>query len=148
MRQSGGKSKETSFPVDYERMLKEAYSKIPPEVLRHKRFEVPRPQSAIIGSRTILYNFKDVCETLNRDPVHILRFLLREMATAGTMDGSRAIFQGKFDPETLRRLIDRYVRNFVMCPVCKRPDTHIVKEKRLQFLICDACGAKSPVRVV
>jgi len=148
MRRSGSELKGSSLPINYDEMLEEAYSKIPSEGLRHERFEVPEPQSAIMGSRTILYNFKEICEVLNRDQLHVLRFLSKEMATAGTLDDSRVIFQGRFDRDTLKRLIDRYVRDFVMCPVCKRPDTRIVKEKRLHFLICDACGARSPVRPV
>ncbi|MEM3439613.1 MAG: hypothetical protein QXG32_01685 [Candidatus Bathyarchaeia archaeon] len=32
-----------------------------------------------------------------------------------------------------------------MCPICKMPDTKLLKEKRLTFLICEACGAKSSV---
>ncbi|RLG97693.1 translation initiation factor IF-2 subunit beta [Candidatus Bathyarchaeota archaeon] len=145
-RSSGDKG--SPLPIGYDEMLKEAYSKIPSDKLKHERFEVPEPQSAIMGSRTFLFNFKEICEALNRDQVHVLRFLSKEMATAGTIDNSRVIFQGRFDQETLKRLIDRYVKDFVICPVCKRPDTRIMKEKRLHFLICDACGARSPVRPV
>jgi translation initiation factor 2 subunit 2 len=36
----------------------------------------------------------------------------------------------------------------VICPICKRPDTKIVKERRFHFLICEACGAKSSIRPV
>jgi len=86
---------------------------------------------------------------LNRDPLHILRFLSREMATAGALDkAGRAIFQGKFKSDTLERLIKHYVDEFVVCPVCKRPDTKIVKERRFSFLACEACGAKSSIRTV
>jgi len=134
--------------MDYEKMLEEAYSQLPHEVSEHRRFEIPRPNSTIFGSRTMLHNFKDICDALNRDQLHLLLFLSKEMATAGTVDASRAIFQGRFDGETFRRLIERYVREFVMCPVCKRPDTKIVKEKRLYFLICEACGARSSIRLV
>ncbi|MBK5133178.1 translation initiation factor IF-2, partial [Candidatus Bathyarchaeota archaeon] len=31
-------------------------------------------------------------------------------------------------------------------PVCKRPDTKIAKDKRLIFLDCNACGARSSVK--
>ena len=85
---------------------------------------------------------------MSRDPVHILKFLSKEMATAGTTDGIRAIFQGRFDNQTFRRLVDRYARELVTCPVCRRPDTKIVKEKRLYFLDCEACGARSSIRPV
>jgi translation initiation factor 2 subunit 2 len=133
---------------DYEEMLDLAYSKIQSNVTEHKRFEVPNLKHAIIGRRgpTVLYNFKEICDTLNRDPATILKFLSKELGTPGTLRGSSVTFKGRFDHGALKRLIDRYVRDFVTCPVCKSPDTHIVKEKRLRFLRCDACGAKSPVK--
>jgi len=133
---------------NYGELLRRAYSQLPPEVFEHRRFEIPKPRSTIAGARTILYNFKEICDALNREPNHLLRFLSREMATAGTTDGTRAIFQGRFDQDALERLIKRYVDEFVICPVCKRPDTKIVKEKRLYFLVCEACGARSPLRPV
>lgn len=131
---------------DYEDLLKRARSQIPEIVSKRERLELPRIGLSIIGMRTMVYNFKEVAETLNRDPRHLLKFLTREMATAATMQEARVIFQGKFSRETLKRLIRRYMESFVICPVCKRPDTKIVKEKRLSFLVCEACGAKSSVR--
>ena len=134
--------------MNYEEMLKRARSQLPPEILEHKRFDIPRPRCSVIGMRTIFRNYKEVCDALNRDPHHLLKFLSREMATAGTIDRSRVVFQGKFRYDTFERLIKRYVDEFVTCPVCKRPDTRIIKEKRLYFLICEACGAKSSIRPV
>lgn len=134
--------------MNYEEMLKRARSQLPPQVSEHKRFEIPRPRCSIIGMRTIFHNYKEICEVLNRPPRHMLKFLSREMATAGTIDRSRVIFQGKFRNDTFERLIQRYIEEFVICPVCKRPDTKIVKEKRLYFLLCEACGAKSSTRPV
>jgi len=133
---------------EYREMLKRAYSRLPPEVFERKRFEIPKPYSSVVGMRTILHNYKEICEALIRDRHHLLRFLSREMATAGSMEGARAIFQGRFSHDTLERLIKRYTDEFVICPICKRPDTKIVKERRFYFLICEACGAKSSVRPV
>lgn len=134
--------------MDYKEMLERARAQLPPEVSEHKRFELPKPRGSTIGMRTVIHNFKEICDALNRNPRHMLKFLSREMATAGTTDGTRAVFQGKFRRDTLGRLMKRYVDDFVMCPVCKRPDTKIVKERRLSFLICEACGARSSVRSV
>jgi translation initiation factor 2 subunit 2 len=131
---------------DYEDLLKRARSQIPKVVSKRERLELPRISLSVIGMRTMVYNFKEIAEALNRDPQHLLKFLTREMATAATMQETRVIFQGKFSRETLERLIQRYMESFVVCPVCKRPDTKIVKEKRLSFLVCEACGAKSSVR--
>jgi len=134
--------------ADYEKMLEEASYQLPPQVFKHERFEVPKPVCTVVGSRTFLQNFKETSEALNRDPLHLLRFLSKEMATAGIIEGSRVIFQGKFEHNTLERLIKRYIEEFVTCPVCKKPDTKIAKEKRLFFLVCEACGARSPVKPV
>jgi translation initiation factor 2 subunit 2 len=131
---------------DYEDLLKRARSQIPEVVSKRERLELPRISLSVIGMRTIVFNFKEIAEALNRRPQHLLKFLTREMATAATMQEARVIFQGKFSRETLERLIQRYMESFVVCPVCKRPDTKIVKEKRLSFLVCEACGAKSSIR--
>jgi len=131
---------------DYEELLKRVRAQIPEPSSKRERLELPKLHYSIIGIRTIVYNFKDVADALNRDPQHLLKYLTRELATAATMQESRAIFKGKFSQETLERLIQRYMENFVVCPVCRRPDTKIVKEKRLSFLVCEACGAKSSVQ--
>jgi translation initiation factor 2 subunit 2 len=134
--------------LDYRKMLDEAYSELPPSVFEHKRFEVPRPLVTISGSRTIFHNFGEICDVINRDSSHVLKFLSKEMATAAALEGGRVIFQGRFQTETLERLIKRYVDQYVTCPICRRPDTKIVREKRLYFLECEACGARSPVRPI
>jgi len=134
--------------TDYREMLKRGRSQLPHEVLEHERLEIPKPRSSTIGVRTIIYNFKEICDTLRRDPHHLMKFLSGELATAGTLEDSRVIFQGKFSHDTLDRLIQRYIDDFVTCRVCKLPDTRIVKEKRFQFLICEACGARSSIRPV
>jgi translation initiation factor 2 subunit 2 len=138
-----GKSK---MKYNYEELLKRACEQMPEVSLKRERLEMPRLLITTIGMRTIISNFKEVADTLNRDPQHILKFLTREMATAATYHDSRAIFQGKFQRDSFERLLQRYMESFVICPVCKRPDTRIVKEKRLSFLVCNACGARSSVK--
>jgi translation initiation factor 2 subunit 2 len=131
---------------DYEALLKRARSQLPEITSKRERLEIPSLHYTVVGMRTIVHNFKEIAEILNRDPQHILKFLTGELATAAIMQESRVIFQGKFPKETIERLLQRYMETFVICPVCKRPDTKIVKEKRLSFLVCEACGAKSSVR--
>jgi translation initiation factor 2 subunit 2 len=130
----------------YEDLLARARSQIPQVTEKRERLELPRLRISVIGMRTIIFNFKEVADMLNRDPQHIVKFLASEMATAATTQGDRAIFQGKFSTDTLERLLHRYMESFVICPVCKRPDTKIVREKRLSFLKCDACGARSSIK--
>jgi len=131
---------------NYDELLKRAREQMPEVQAKKERLEMPRIQIQTVGMRTIITNFKEIAETLDRDPQHILKFLTREMATAASFHESRAIFQGKFRSDSFERLLQRYLDAYVVCPVCKRPDTKIVKEKRLTFLVCNACGAKSAVK--
>ena len=134
--------------TSYKEMLARARSQLPQQVSEYKRFVTPKVRSSTIGMRTIVHNFGEICNMLNREPTHLLKFLTREMATKAGVEGGRAIFQGKFQSDIIERLIERYVNEFVVCPVCKRPDTKIIKEKRFTFLICEACGARSSIRLV
>jgi translation initiation factor 2 subunit 2 len=129
-------------------MLDKAYSLRPQERKEHRRFEIPIPLSSLAGPKTLIHNFNEICETLNRDPRYVLKYLSGELATAGSMNGPRAAFQGRFNRETLTQLINRFAEEFVFCPICNLPDTKITKEKRLFFLKCEACGARSSVRAV
>ncbi len=131
---------------NYDELLKRACSQMPEVSLKRKRLELPRLLITTVGMRTVISNFKEVADVLDRNPQHILKFLTREMATAATFHDSRAIFQGKFQRDSFERLLQRYMDSFVVCPVCKRPDTKIVKEKRLSFLVCNACGARSSIK--
>jgi translation initiation factor 2 subunit 2 len=131
---------------NYEDMLKRARLQIPEIATKQERLEVPRLRMSLVGMRTIVHNFREIADALNRDPQHIVKFLTGEMATAATLQEGRAIFQGKFNAETLNTLLQRYMESCIVCPVCKRPDTKIVREKRLSFLVCEACGAKSSVK--
>lgn len=127
----------------YEKWLDRAYEKFPKSTLKRARFELPEIQNIITGNRTFIKNFKQICEAMNRDEQHLLKYIVKEIATAANIEGEQAIFQGKFGVNLIKHLIDEYVEKFIICPVCRSPDTKIVKEGRFRFLVCEACGAKS-----
>jgi translation initiation factor 2 subunit 2 len=131
---------------NYDDLLKRACEQLPEVQAKQERLELPRIFIQTVGMRTIISNFKEIADALDRDPQHLIKFLTREMATAATFHEARAIFQGKFRSDSFERLLQRYLEGYVTCPVCKRPDTRLVKEKRLSFLVCNACGAKSSIK--
>jgi len=137
---------DANMSFNYDDLLKRACEQMPEVSAKKERLELPRIMIQTVGMRTIIANFKDIAGALDRDPQHVLKFLTREMATAATFNDSRAIFQGKFRSDSFERLLQRYLEGYVTCPVCKRPDTRLVKEKRLSFIVCNACGAKSSVK--
>jgi translation initiation factor 2 subunit 2 len=142
-------TKTTAKPVeidDYETLLERARSEIPPEVFDQPRFKIPHVDSFVQGSRTVVRNFKDLTDTLRRDPKHLLRYLAHELATAGEIRSPQAIFSGRFSSHMLDDLMEKYTEEFVVCPVCQRPDTEMRREDRLLMLVCSACGARTPLK--
>jgi translation initiation factor 2 subunit 2 len=130
---------------DYRAMLDRAYGGLPDKVEAYERWTVPRPDVRRVGRRTVIMNFKEIADEMRRDPDHLLKFLSGEMATLANFDGTRAVFQGTFRLDSIRNLLEVYTNRYVICPVCKRPDTRITRSKRLWFLHCEACGARSSI---
>ncbi len=131
--------------LSYEEMLDRAYKLMPPIVFEKKRFEVPKVQVSVEGNKTIFKNAKEIADYLRRDIKHMLKFIGKDMGAAWRIDGNRVIFVGKFSGFTLNQKVDRYVKTYVICPVCGKPDTKLVKVDRVLVLKCMACGAMSPV---
>ncbi len=110
------------------------------------RFELPAVDVMWEGQRTYLRNFSDFPKIMRRDSAKLLQYLSKEFAVPAERIGDSAMFIGKRDPDDFTRLLKIYVNDYIMCPTCKSPDTRTEKEKRISFLICEACGAKSTIK--
>jgi translation initiation factor 2 subunit 2 len=132
---------------DYDSLLERAKKKLPTTLESHDRFQVPEPDVMIEGKTTVIRNFGDIVDTLRREPDHLLGYLLRELGTAGTMEGRRIVFKGKVGTAQVAERIKDYVDEYVLCSECSRPDTKIVKDGRVLILTCETCGAHRPVHV-
>lgn len=130
---------------EYLKNLDRALSKLPKIKSSGERFVVQQPRMISEGKATVFENFIVITDRLNREPDHLLKFLVKELGTAGKLDGSRATFQGKFTSSVVSGLIDAYISEYVTCSECGRPDTHLIKADRIVTLRCDACGAHRPV---
>ena len=131
----------------YEKLLKRIdneRSKNSAEV--DSRFELPPVDVMWEGQRTYLRNFSDFPKIMRRDSAKLLQYLSKEFAVPAERIGDSAMFIGRRDPDDFTRLLKIYVNDYIMCPTCKSPDTRTEKEKRISFLICEACGAKSTIK--
>ncbi|MDQ3883203.1 MAG: translation initiation factor IF-2 subunit beta [Thermoproteota archaeon] len=133
---------------DYEVLLKRLQEKVGNTAKKSRsRLEIPTPQIIWVGKNTIFRNFMDFPKALRRDPEKFLLYLNKELASAGYITGERVIFLGHKTLSSFQALIDRYIKDYVQCPVCGSPDTHTEKSKpKVAFLICEACGAKSSIK--
>ncbi|MCS3923518.1 translation initiation factor IF-2 subunit beta [Methanosalsum natronophilum] len=131
---------------DYEKLLNRALENLPDVETTDERFVIPEPRIFIEGKTTVLDNFTNIISVLNREADHLMKYLTRELGTAGKVEGSRAIFQGRFPKELIKANIESYVEEYVICSECSRPDTQLDKVERVMVLKCLACGAHRPVK--
>jgi translation initiation factor 2 subunit 2 len=133
--------------ADYEKLLKRIEKNLSDDKKQTKaRFELPVVDVMWEGQKTFLRNFAEFPKILRRDPDKVLQYLSKEFAVPAERIGDKAMFIGKRDPDDFTRLFQIYVKDYLECPTCKSPDTKIVKENRISFLICEACGAKSTMK--
>lgn len=133
--------------LDYESLLRRAKDELPEVASGHERFEVPKVDIIYEGKITIIRNFDDIVKALNRDVDHVLGFLLRELGTAGHYEDGRLVLKGSISENQITARIRYYIETYVLCSECGRPDTRIQKEGRVTVLVCEACGAKRPLKV-
>jgi translation initiation factor 2 subunit 2 len=131
---------------EYLASLERALSKLPEVKGSGERFVVPEPKLLTEGKTTVFDNFSVIVDKLNREPEHVFKFILRELGTAGKLEGTRVMLQGRFTNNVISAVIAAYVEEYVTCSECGRPDTHLLKTERVLTLRCDACGAHRSVK--
>jgi translation initiation factor 2 subunit 2 len=137
------------MPRSYEELLSRARAGLDKDAKKSGalRLELPEPDVIWVGNKTIFRNYAEFPKRLRRESGRVLMYLAKELATAASLDGERAIFIGRKDRDSFSQLLQRYVKDGVICPVCGSPDTHLDKEKRMWFMVCEACGARSVAKV-
>ena len=131
---------------NYEKLLNKAYSKVKKPKENEKRFEIPKIEGHFEGKKTILTNFFQIASHIRRKPEHFLKFMLKELAASGTRKGDKLVLNIKVPSAKINQKIEEYIKEFVVCKECGKPDTELIEQGRLTFVHCLACGAKHPVR--
>ena len=132
---------------DYESLLDRARKNIPRDISSSARWKLPEPKVMIEGSQTIIRNFSEIVDMMDRDGNHVYHFLQNELGTSGSREEHRVLLKGRIPPKRIKEKLGNYVRTYVLCDQCNAPDTQFIKEARTTLLKCQACGATRPVKL-
>ena len=133
---------------DYEQLLRKAEEELPEKISSGERFSIEKISGHIEGNKTVLVNLKKIAKDLGRKDTHLLKYLLRELATPGKYVRDRAILGTKVSATAINKKIKKYVGEFVYCSECGKPDTQLSEDKGITHLKCLACGTKKPVKKI
>ncbi len=131
---------------NYEQMLDKAYKEVKVVGQGGERFEIPKVQGQVSGNSTIITNIGQIAGYIRRPLDHLTKFLQKELAVPGKIDNGRLIFTGRLNSARVNEKLEKYIQEFVLCPVCGKPDTEIIQEKGIRTKKCLACGAQSPIK--
>ncbi|MFH1972408.1 MAG: translation initiation factor IF-2 subunit beta [archaeon] len=132
--------------MKYEDMLKRAKKNLPDVVNRSERFEMPKVKGRVEGNKTIVVNFFQIADALNRKPEQLLKYLQGELATPGHFEEKRLVFGRKLSSLMINEKIKKYAEDFVLCDKCGKPDTQLMDENGGLIKKCLACGTKTNVK--
>ena len=131
---------------NYQKLLDKAYKEIKVVGSSRERFEIPKVRGHIEGKNTMITNITQIANYLRRPLEHLTKFLQKELAVYGRLSSGRLILKTKLNSKKVNEKIEKYAKEFVICPVCEKPDTEIVSGKGVKHKHCLACGAHSPVK--
>lgn len=113
---------------------------------------IKMPTIQRMGSKkTGWINFKDCCNSLNRDFCHLKTFITSELSTEGNLDGnSYLILKGIYNQKNIENILRNYVVSYVQCSICKSLETYIRKDSatRLSFLECLSCKSNRALQLI
>ena len=132
--------------MEYEKMLDRLYLSLPKQALSKERFEIPKVDAFLQGPKTILKNFSAIAKTVRRESKELYKFFTKELGVPMNIESERLVINGKFFPSQLQETFERYVKEFVLCKECKKPDTHYEDRSGIRVLKCEACGAVSSIK--
>ena len=133
---------------DYEKLLEKASKELPETITSTDRFKIENIRGHLEGNKTILTNFKKIIKDMNREPEHGLKFILKELATPGKVDGDRIILGTKVPASKINKKIRQYAGEYVLCPDCGKPDSQLTKKDSATYLHCNACGREHPIKAI
>jgi len=132
---------------EYEKLLDNVYTNLPKKEAKAERFEMPKFEYFSEGNKTIIKNFKIVCDKIRREQTMISKYLSKELAVPVEIREERLVLQRRLTGDMVNKKLEEYIKKFVMCKECNRPDTHIEEMgHRVRNLVCEACGARMAIR--
>ncbi|PIN98624.1 MAG: translation initiation factor IF-2 subunit beta [Candidatus Diapherotrites archaeon CG10_big_fil_rev_8_21_14_0_10_31_34] len=132
--------------MEYEKMLERLYLSLPEQTKTKERFEMPKVESFVQGQKTIIKNHSALLKAINREEKHLMKYLTKDLAVPASISEGRIILTGKFSETQIRNSIESYVKEFVLCKECGKPDTKFKEMKGIKMLKCEACGAMTPIK--
>ncbi len=132
---------------EYMKLLDRAFANAHVTASESSDFVIPKVDSFVQGSKTVLRNLNAFADKARRDPKEIARYVSKELGVPVSVEAQGLMISGKFQPADLDKRMQRYFDIYVICKECRKPDTKLESAGRGMFyLVCEACGSRYGVK--
>lgn len=129
------------YEVDF--LLDRVYNTL---TLDKNKIKLEKPNLVNKDKKSYIPNFIEMAKSVNRTPEELRIFFQQELRMDTSFKEDRCL---KIDKIIKIQMVETIYKSFVvdhvMCKTCKSIKTHIEKEKRIKYLICETCGCKKYV---
>lgn len=113
---------------------------------KENKLILPKINMTTSTTNTYWKNVKKFLQTINRNPDHFVNFLNKEIGNVSWLTSSKSdgiVIIGKIKKEKIISNIQFYIKNYVICRICKSHNTFISKNtsSRLNELNCNKCNS-------
>ena len=132
--------------MQYEQMLDRLYMSLPEKSKEKSRLEIPPAISSIQGKQTIFKNIALIAKAVSRDVDKMAKYIVKELGAPGNLEGTQLNINAKFMQLQVQKSVNNYMKEYVICAECGRPDTKFESKGGVKVLKCTACGAIKPIK--
>jgi translation initiation factor 2 subunit 2 len=132
--------------MDYEAMLNRGRENLPEEKSGGERFNIPKIKGHLQGNKTVVSNLGEISKVLGRKLELIVKYIEKNLATKGIIEGNFVIFNTKLSASKLNTRIREFTDQFVICKECGKPETRLSKDTGIYYIKCQACGAEYSIK--
>lgn len=110
------------------------------------KIKLEKPILVNKDKKSYIPNFIEMSKSVNRTAEELRLFFQEELRMDTSFKENGCL---KIDTIVRNQMVEAIYKSFVvdhiMCKTCKSIKTHIEKEKRIKYLICETCGCKRSV---
>ena len=99
------------------------------------------------GIKTVILNMHELAKSLHIHPAYPTKYFGIELGAQSKFSASsdRAVVNGAHQPGDLAKILERFIAQFILCPVCKLPELKMSIKSSIK-IDCAACGHNSTIK--
>ena len=128
--------------MQFEQMLDNIYDQLNPT--KKKKLVIPKIILEKSTTNTYWKNVKKILQTIKCPPDHFIEYMKKELGEVNWISSSKSdgiVIIGKQDKKKLARTLQKYLKSYIICNICKSYETKLIKNKNLRCyeLHCTKC---------